>query len=334
MPSDERVAPVMKALAGSRAGFHSAVVSAAGEVEAYLRSHRSAGDGRGKAVSAELGVFGSDRIDPERFAALLTEEGPLDEGTIAVLQKSLAVLREVAGAGDAPYRIDVAPGGNLTAAVDAALADVGSAFGAARVAEMARSGRGATAREDPSRGWAFARWNRAEREIAPPLVVEVDGGDLLVAGLGTYLDGRQKLVLVVRGPAPVASLTRLITPGVFVMQTNDMADLVRFAAFEGPGIAALVPEGAALFTHDPGLTPRLTVKHMPGEAVRRVVGRVSVFLQAEELKQLELLQDAGAGTGSLAGAGAGAAGTAKPAAPADMLAALLMKQANLTDVEA
>ena len=40
MPSDERVAPVMKALAGSRAGFHSAVVTAVGEVEAFLTSHR------------------------------------------------------------------------------------------------------------------------------------------------------------------------------------------------------------------------------------------------------------------------------------------------------
>ncbi len=333
MPSDERVAPVMKALAGSRAGFHSAVVSAAGEVEAYLMSHRSAGDGRGKAVSAELGVFGSERIDADRFAALLTEEGPLDEATIAVLRKSLAVLREVASAGDAPYRIDVAPGGDLTGAVDATLADVGSAFGAARVAEMARSGRGATAREDPARGWAFARWNRAEREIAPPLVIEVDGGDLLVAGLGTFLDGRQKLVLVVRGPAPVAPLARLITPGVFVMQTNDTADLVRFAAFEGPGIAALVPEGAALFTHDPARTPRLTITHMPEEPVRRVVGRVSVFLQNEELKQLELLRVAGAEAEALTGQGAGA-GTAKAAAPADMLAALLMQQANLTDVGA
>jgi hypothetical protein len=33
-------------------------------------------------------------------------------------------------------------------------------------------------------------------------VVEVDGGDLQAGGLAEFLDGAQKIVLVVRGPAP------------------------------------------------------------------------------------------------------------------------------------
>jgi hypothetical protein len=68
--------------------------------------------------------------------------------------------------------------------VAAALAGIGRAFGAARGGARARrrSGDDDTS-DDRLAGFPFRRWNRAERQIAPPLVVEVDGGDLQVGGL-------------------------------------------------------------------------------------------------------------------------------------------------------
>lgn len=334
MPSDDRVMQILGVLSGARSGFHSAVVAAAGEIEAYLGSHRAPADDRGQLVAAELGVFGSDRIDPERFAVLLTEEGPLDENAASLLERSAAVLNELARAGDALFQVDVAHGRDLAAAVDAALATIGRAFGAARVAELARTGRtAAAAKEDPTGPFPFARWNRAEREIAPPLVVSVDGGDLGAGGLATYMDGRLKLVLVVRGAAPPAALARLVTPGVFVMQTTDAADIARLAAFEGPGVAALVPEGCALFTHDPRAAERLALTSVPETPPKAAVGRMSPFVQAEELKLLALLAGAGQAGGATTAVGAATGGNAA-AAPADLLAAWLLKQANLTDVGA
>jgi hypothetical protein len=336
MPSDDRVTQVVSALAGARSGFHSAVVAAAGEIEAYLATHGAPANDRPQLAAAELGAFGAGRIDPERFAVLVADEGPLDEHVASLLSRSIAVLHEIARAGDAPYHVDVAPGRDLAAAVEAGLAVIGRAFGAARVAELARTGRtAAAAKEDPASPYPFARWNRAEREVAPPLTVSVDGGDLTAGGLAACMDGRLKLVLVVRGAAPPAALARLITPGVFVMQTDSPADIARLVAFAGPGTAALVPDGAALFAHDPAAGPsmaeRLAVKRLPETMPKAAIGRASAFVQGEELRLLQVL----AGAVEAAGAGA-SAGTVPPAgaAPADLLAAWLLKQANLTDVGA
>ncbi len=98
----------------------------------------------------------------------------------------------------------------------------------------------------------FRAWNKAERRFAPPLVVEVDGADLHAGALLDFADGREKIVLVVRGAMPPAPLVRCITPGTFVLQTVDGTRPRPLAAFDGPAIAALVPEGAAVFLHDPG----------------------------------------------------------------------------------
>lgn len=334
MPSEDRGIQVFETLAGPRAAFHSALVSAAEEIEAYLGSRRAPRDGRGRQVAAELGAFAAGRVDPERFAALLTDERTVDEGAADLMERALAVLRELIRAGDGLFRVDVAPGGNLAAAIDSGLAVAGRAFGAARVAEMARSGRVATAKEDPAGPWPYARWNRAERLLGPPLVVEVDGGDLVTGGLATYLDGHQKIALVVRGAAPPASLARLITPGVFVTQAAEAAELAPFAAFEGPAVAALVPEGCARFTHDPGAgaspAERTQVAYVPEEKPRRAVGQVSAFAQSEELRHLAALAQAG----TAPGVGSEDRTAEEDAAPADMLAAWLLKQADLQDVDA
>jgi hypothetical protein len=98
-------------------------------------------------------------------------------------------------------------------------------------------------------------------------------------------------------------------------------------------VAALVPEGCALFTHDPAAAAspagRLTVKWRPAEAPRKPVGRSSAFMQAEELEQLAVM-------GGRQGEGGGAGGPAVAAPPpaADVLAAWLLRQADLKDLGA
>src|SRR5699024_9036906 len=117
------------------------------------------------------------------------------------------------------YRVAVPAGSDLRDVVRNALAARGRVFAVARGAEQIRSGRGRSEAADEQAGFPFRLWNRAERQIAPPLVIEVEGGDLLVPGLAEYLEGGVKIVLVVKQPAPCASLSRLIAPHVFVQQT-------------------------------------------------------------------------------------------------------------------
>ena len=169
--------------------------------------------------------------------------------------------------------------------------------------------------------------------MAPPLVVNVDGCDLRAAGLAEFMDGLEKLVLVVRNESTPVPLVRLITPGTFVQQTVDPADLSMLASWNGPGVAGLVPESAARFIHDPGAGAdagaRLRVSSLPEDRRRKPVGGVSVSQQSEELLQLK----------SLAGQ-MGATQTAEPVVvgapassdPVDKLAAWLLSQANLKNI--
>jgi hypothetical protein len=114
--------------------------------------------------------------------------------------------------------------------------------------------------------------------------------------------------------------------------------LDRFTEWDGPAIAAWMPESAARFAHDPsaGDTPaeRITVDHIPDEKPLRPVGGTSVFQQLEELKQLELLATAGSQPADPTAPAAAAPAAAAPAAtaPADKLAAWLLQQADLNDV--
>jgi hypothetical protein len=228
--------------------------------------------------------------------------------------------------------------------VEFALAEIGRAFGAARSFELARQGRLKDGdRDSYIGGFPFRRWNRAERQIAPPLVVELDGHDAQACGLAEFLVGRQKIVLVVRDECPPALLARLITPAMFVMQTHDVAELAEIALHDGPAIAALVPESAARFVHRPGKPAaweRLEVKHLPAAPPRMSIGRYSTFQQSEELELLRALAEKpadkpveplAATNGAQAGTAAAAAAppAAAPADPADRLAAWLLSQADL-----
>jgi hypothetical protein len=346
MPSDVRTGLALRALAAPRERFTSAVVAAVEEVRAFLEAHRPSVDGHAaRRAAVELGAFAAGRIDPERIGALLGGGAALDAAALARVERAFHELERVAAAGETLFVADAGEHADLHLVVGHALASAGRAFGAAQAVERVRSGRAMPADRVPLEPFPFRRWNRAERQIAPPLVVEVPGAALHAGGLAEYLDGAQKIVLLVQPPAPPAALARLITPGVLVMQTTEAVDLDEIGRFAGPAVAALVPEGAARFVHRPGTGrapgDRLVVNHLPDESAIRPIDGMSAFHQREELGLLrELVSSARyqvPGTGErveTSGTGHLVPGTAPPEpAPAtvdaDRLAAWLLKQAEL-----
>ena len=160
------------------------------------------------------------------------------------------------------------------------------------------------------------------------MVVELEGQDLKASSLGDLLEGAQKIVLVVNGPAAPAPLVRLITPDVTVIQTDDPAELAALTATPGPGIAAIMPAGCAKFVHAPGgkaLHDRLSVSYVPEAEPKKAIGSISRFQQVEELRQLKALAES---------IQAPAAPEAEPAAAPEMdeagqLAAWLIHQAKV-----
>lgn len=337
MPSEGRVDRALESVTGSREAYRSAVARAVDQVRGLLERQRAAAGESREALS--LGRMAEGRVDPERFAGLVADSDVLDPDAREQVERALEVLEDIDRAGDAPFRAAVEPGTGLRSAVAGRLARAGRAFGAARTVELARSGR-FTAEEHGEFAERFppAMWNRREREVAPPLVAEVPGEELSAGGLAEFLDGSQKLVLVVEGPAPPAALVRLITPGVLVMQTDDPEELGRLDDFDGPAVGALFAGGSGAFVrflHDPAggptLRSRLVAGDLPEEGDLRPVGSATRFQQAEEVRQLRALAGAaepGAGTEN-----GGAPEEAEEAEPADRLAAWLLRQANLRDLE-
>ena len=136
----------------------------------------------------------------------------------------------------------------------------------------------------------FHAWNKAERRYAPPLVVELDGADLHAGALIDFADGREKIVLVVRGAAAPAPLVRCITPGTLVLQTTDGSGLDLLAGFDGPAVAARGARrrrGRSSTTRRPGAEPwqRLTVTHH-ARGAQAAIGGVSAWQMAEDLTLL------------------------------------------------
>lgn len=322
MQSDERIALALRALAHPIAAYRAAIVTVTERARGYLAT-----GGGAERTRLELGRFADDRVDAERFAKLFHRGGDLDAVAERGLRRALEVLREIAEEGDDIFVANVPAGGKMPRIVANKLARLGRAFGAARVVELARSGAYRPSEHD---GWLeefeFDDWNRTERRLAPPVVVTVDGADLRVGALAEFTDGAEKIVVVVRGACAPAPLERLITPGTFVMQTADAAQLERAAAVDGPAVAALVPKEAAAFVHDPaaGDAPwqRLTVTSTPEKAPSHALGALSAWEQGEELKQL-LAMAKRPPEAALAGNGAAAAD------PVEQLASWLLDRANL-----
>ncbi len=339
MPSDDRVELALTALAGQRDAFRSALGTTVEQVQTFLSEHRSSQNGGVNRVAAELGPFAADRIDTDRLAKLFGGSLKLDTLTVETIQKARDTMNELSQRNHDLFLVNVNPGGDLRAAVGAALEEIGRAFGAVRIFELTRSGSYRGNEHARSLGsFPFQKWSKGERRLAPPLVVTVDGADLRAEMLADFLDGSQKIVLVVRGPCSPAPLVRLITPGTFVIQTHDGSGLETLATYDGAGIGALVPDSAARFVHDPRggkhLGTRLTVQHVPATEPKMSVGGRSGPQQAEELRQLRALAESAAGAVPAAGTETAAtpATPPAPADPVDKLAAWLLSQANLTDV--
>ncbi|MBI4881502.1 MAG: hypothetical protein HY812_17840 [Planctomycetes bacterium] len=329
MQSDDRVSRTLKELAGPISAFRSALASAVEDVRGILSTWRSAQSDSGEQRRAELGSFAAGRIDAERFATLLAVEEEVDAATVARLETIFDLLSDLADQKESVVRVKVATGGVLRDAVAGALARIGRAFGAARVVGLSRARRyEASLHQRFVNEYPYFLWSSSERQIAPPLVVEVAGQDVRAEALAEFLDGRQKIVLVVSGKCPPAPLARLASPGVYVVQAAEPVELAGFTAYQGPGIAALVPESAALFTHVPRAEARswdrLKIARLPQEdAVIRLEG-MSAAWQRECLRLLQELA---------AAPPAAAAGPSAPDRPAsaqvDRLAAWLLKRTDL-----
>jgi hypothetical protein len=328
MQSDDRVARAMAALKRPRDVFHSALVAAVEEISAFLSAQRAPADERAAREAVRLGAFAAGRIDVEVFSRLTGAPDVLDRRRLDGLEHALRVLKGFAVQGDELYHVRVPGGADLRDTVRDALAVRGRAFSTAQQIEMLRHGRNGRRAEIDFGTLDFRQWTRAERLLAPPLVVEVAGADLHVHGLAEYMDGAQKIVLLVSGPAAPAPLARLIAPRTFVMQAIDATAVARLAAHDGPGIAAVMPEGAVPFVHDPArggsIAQRLEVAGaLPQPTLRGIAGG-SVRQQAEDVALLAELV-------SLASLVPAAEEPAEPAAtPADQLAAWLLRQTDLT----
>src|ERR1019366_2400837 len=207
------------------------------QADAFLAAQGATGDEAAERARAELGEFADSRIDATAFASIFPKARHVDAGARDALRRAAEELRSVSARGDDLFRIAVPSGARLGIAVNAALGGVGRAFGAVALTELVRGGRYQPAQHDRLLDDVeFLAWNKAERRFAPPLVIEVDGADLHAGALADFADGRQKLVLVVRGPCGPAPLARCITPGTLVLQTTDGAGLDRVASFDGPAI--------------------------------------------------------------------------------------------------
>lgn len=292
MPSDERVGLALRALARPIADFRAALTGALDQADAFLTTQRTGTEGLVSRTRAELGKFGEGRVDAARFADYFGARATLDALATARLERAVATLRDLLARGEGAFVATVPRGGSLAQTVGNALADVGRAFGAVLAVERLRSGAFTDEDEHLLESFGFHAWTKTERRYAPPLVVQVAGADMHVGGLSDFLDGHEKIVLVVDAPAAPAPLVRLVTPGTLVLQSHDGTGLEHLASAEGPAIAALVPDTSARFLHDPTAGKeswqRLSVWHVP-ESPRKSVGNVSTWQMQEDIRQLEAL---------------------------------------------
>ncbi len=330
MPSDIRFTGAVAAMAQPIAEFRSIIEGALAQAEAFLVEQAADGSQRTQRASVELGSFAAGRIDAGRFAKLFPAVSPVEPAAIAALHRAIATLQALRDQGDDAFLVDLKKGGRLGVAVGDALAEIGRAFGAVILAEVVRGGRYRSEEHDALLDPVeFRTWSKAARRYAPPLIVSLDGADLHAGALSDFADGREKIVLVVRGAAAPAPLARCITPGTLVLQTTDGTGLDRVAAFDGPAVAAVMPEGAAVFLHDPtaGREPwqRLTVRTL-GEAPRHGLGGTSAWQMTEERT---LLADLGRTPFNIPVSGGAAAPAVGAEDAVDRIASWLLGQSGM-----
>lgn len=331
MPSDPRVARALASLANPIAQYRAAVTGTIEEIRGYLEAGRASAQARADRVRRQLGPFAGSRIDAGRLSGFLGDADALGAPAIERLERASDALRTLVTPGDDLFSEVVPPGGDLTRAVSMRLSVIGRAFAAGRIAAAARQGVTSGLDEDVAlESFPFAEWNTAERQLAPPVIVTVEGADLNAGALAPCLDGTQKILLIVDGPCPPAALVRLITPGVLVMQAHEPQALDLLGDWPGAAIGALVPPASARFVHDPAAGreswQRLTVQMDPSAQIARI-GGLTAAQQKEELHQLHTLAARPAQEPAVAVA---AAPPEAMANPADRLAAWLLQQAGFT----
>jgi hypothetical protein len=339
MQYDDRIARVLTALTKPRQRFEAALMDATAELRSLLDEQRAPVNERIAHEALRLGEFAAGHLDAARFNALIAEAEVIDPMRFAALEKALAVLTLFSMQGDRLFQLCVEEGNDLRDAVRDALTARGGVFDAAHHVERVRQvpapgGSDITAARSsapPSAGSGtlpYRRWSRLERALAPPLLVEVRGADLYVTGLAEYLDGSQKIVLVVSGPTAPAPLARLIAPRTFVMQTTDPAALDRFGDFDGPGIAAVMPDGAATFLHDPSRGATLARRLEIGTLPEIPKPGAAAGTRGQQAEDLDWLRELAALAAAAAEANVGQAHDDPAAAPADQLAGWLLSFGN------
>jgi hypothetical protein len=328
MPSDPRVTRAFALLATPIEQYRAAVATTLEEVRGHLAAGRSDRQAHAQRLQSQLGAFGAGRIDTTRLSTLLGNREALDVPSLQRLERASDTLRNIVSRGSELLHLTILRGDDMALCVSARLALIGRAFAAARIAAAAHNRAASGLDETVALStFPFGEWSASERKLAPPLVISVEGADLVAGTLAPFLDGMQKFLLIVDGPCAPAPLVRLITPGVLVIQGYDFPDFEVMTAWPATAVAALVPETAVRFTHDPAAgarsSQRLSVQ-MPPEARIARIGGLTAPQQSDELRQLEELA-----APPPAPAVAAHVVEASTADPVDRLAAWLLQQAQV-----
>jgi len=289
MQSDERVVTALSAIGPRIALFRFAVSGTLERARNTLASESGPSQAR-----VALGDFAAGLIDPDRFAMISSGSGPLDAVGRAVVERAAEALETLLRAGDEEFVVDVRAGASPAAAIRARMTTLGSAFGAATLVELVRRRTYDPVQHGlPFEGHPFEKWTVAERKLAPPLVINLDGRDLDAFELAPLIDGCVRLILLVDEPCPPAPLARLVSPGVFVAQSGDMKVMERVTDFDGPAVIAVMKGTEARFVHDPrggsAMWQRIEVTHMPDAHPRKSLGVRSAWQQRDDLSHLKAL---------------------------------------------
>lgn len=288
MSSDARTTSALRAVATLRAAYRATAITSLERIRTVLATAQGAERAR-----QQLGAVGASHIDAARFAEL-SHNLTMDATARATITRAANFLKDIVDAPEHDYLVEVPEWESPREAIESALSRWGRAFAATTAAELARAGRFDRAQHsallDP---WPFEHWTKAQRLTAPPIVATLKGSDLRAGDLAGLLDGSAHIVLVVDGDCPPAALVRLITPATLVLQTADEKGLDRFTAYAGPAIAAMVPESAATFIHDPANGPelwqRLAIWSRPENPPRKTLAGLSAAQQQQDLLQLNAL---------------------------------------------
>jgi hypothetical protein len=323
MQFEEKKACALDAVRSRIDQFHAALTVTNEQVRGLLVASNNNEDDRSEA----LGYFAKGKVDMERFNSFAPKTKRIEADAEAPVRAAQEVLKSLLAEGDDLFVIDLADGRGLGHSLSVRLASIGRAFAAARVVDLAKNG---AYKEDKHAAtlekFPYAQWNSTERGLAPALVVNVSGEDFKPSSVVPLLDTNMKIIFNVIGDAPAAALSRVISPRVFVQQIIGEPDLKAFSDYKGIAVAALLPETAVSFVHDPsaGSTTyeRFVSIAFPKEVRKRPIGGISPAQQAEDYTLLESLsvppEIAGEATSD----------------PAGKLSAWLLSQTNLADLSA